>query len=630
MADKVAGLLFRIAADTKALQAGFRQAQAATGKVQKSVQMLGGALLATFGARTVLRGIGQMVTIIKGFEQSMADVQSIVQGSAVDIKRLSELAKELGGSTKFTASEVAQLEKEYAKLGFTVSQIEKMAEATLNLAAATGTELARAAEVAGGVVRSFGLDAEKTTHVTNVMAKSFSMSALDMEKFAEAMKYVGPVAASANITLEESTAMLAILANNMIDGSMAGTSLKMIINKLSKDGGPLRDRLTELAEAGLNLADAEKEVGMRAQTSLLILAKYLDLLPEVQRELEEVGDVSKKMAEIQLDTLEGQLTILKSAWQGLVIEMGTSTDGMDKAKKGTGFLSDALVALTDNLDKVAKAYDVWFQYLMPVYGVLKLIANDPAIKKLFGGPAGGGGSWGPAQTAPTTLGTGGLSKVYPTTPISSGHILSKVGKEGAAGTTSGQGAGISPSYGTQPGLVDFPDMLRTIKELPGAIAPAQQAIIDFSMVLQQTFMDAVGIFGQGIQNLFAGTASLEGGFSKVLGTMGKFMVQMGSLFIAWAIAQEAFAASLKAMFTGVGAPAVFAAGVALVAIGSAISGLAARRSSGGGGGGGSLIAGGGVGAYANPVPQRIHGDIVVQGSDLHIALSNYSRRQGRM
>ena len=101
-------------------------------------------------------------------------------------------------------------------MGFTSDEINQVTESTLALAQAADADLARAAEVAGSTLRGFGLDASETQRVTDVMASSFGASALDMESFAESMKYVAPVANAAGISLEETTAMLASLSNSGI------------------------------------------------------------------------------------------------------------------------------------------------------------------------------------------------------------------------------------------------------------------------------------------------------------------------------------------------------------------------------------------------------------------------------
>jgi hypothetical protein len=210
----------------------------------------------------------------------------------------------------------------YSKLGFSSDEIQKITGATLDLALATGEDLARSAEIAGATLRAFGLDATEMVHLTDVMANSFSSSALDLDSFAESMKYVAPIAKAAGVSLEETSAMLSVLANNGIKGSQAGTALKKIISEIGASGKPTNVALKELAATGLNLADAQGEVGDRAKAALLILADGAGQIDPLTQAYKTQTNVAKEMATIMDDTLEGSMMRLKSATEGLGISFG--------------------------------------------------------------------------------------------------------------------------------------------------------------------------------------------------------------------------------------------------------------------------------------------------------------------
>ena len=131
-----------------------------------------GILISAF--RRVNDIISSMLGVFTSFEFVMAKVQAVSGANADEFKRLSDTAQELGRSTFFTAEQVGQLQLNYSKLGFTTSEILAAQRATLDLAVATGSDLARAATVAGAAVRGFGLDASETQRVVDVMAVSFS------------------------------------------------------------------------------------------------------------------------------------------------------------------------------------------------------------------------------------------------------------------------------------------------------------------------------------------------------------------------------------------------------------------------------------------------------------------------
>ena len=142
-------------------------------KTASQFKQIGKEMSMSITAPLVAMG-GLAVKTFAEFEQSMAKVNAVSGATATQFKALNKLAKDLGASTRFTATEVADLMLNYSKLGFSASEIEAMTGATLNLALATGEDLAKSAEVAGSTLRAFGLDADQMLRVTDVMAKSFS------------------------------------------------------------------------------------------------------------------------------------------------------------------------------------------------------------------------------------------------------------------------------------------------------------------------------------------------------------------------------------------------------------------------------------------------------------------------
>jgi hypothetical protein len=300
--------------------------------------------------RALRQGIRNAIKTVAEFDQAMADVQSITRATKKDFDALSKSARALGGTTKFTATQVAQLQKEYAKLGFTTKEILNAQAATLDLAAATGTDLARAAEVVGITVRQFGFNAKEAGRVTDVMAKSFTTSALDMEKFAEAMKFVGPAAKASGISIERTTALLGQLADAGISGSMAGTSLRQIMLALSKESGTLTEKLERAAEGGLDLAGASEEVQKRAATALLVLADGVDTIDDFTLALENSAGAAQEMADVQLDTLRGKATLLKSAWEGMTLAMLGTEENAEIAKRSLGGLTRVINAMQTSFE----------------------------------------------------------------------------------------------------------------------------------------------------------------------------------------------------------------------------------------------------------------------------------------
>ena len=317
----LSSLNFRLTANIAPFRKGLNKAERAMDKMGRKMQQTGKNLSMKLTAP--LAAIGAVsFNVFKGFEQEMSKVQAVSGATADEFKALSDNAKELGASTMFSAREVASLQTEFAKLGFSAKEITKVTGSTLALAQASGTDLARAAEVAGSTLRSFGMDASQTSVVTDVMAKSFSTSALDMETFAESMKYVAPVAKSAGMSIEETSAMLAVMADAGIKGSQAGTSLRRIISEIGATGKPTAEALRDLATQGIGLADAKDEVGRSAQSALLVLAGGVDRIAPLTEEYKNAGGAAQEMADIMGNTAFGASKRLESAMEGLMISIG--------------------------------------------------------------------------------------------------------------------------------------------------------------------------------------------------------------------------------------------------------------------------------------------------------------------
>lgn len=313
---------------------------------------------------------GLAVKAFADFEQSMAKVKAISGATGEDFAALTQTAKDLGISTRFAASEVSELMLNYSKLGFSSDEIQKITGATLDLALATGEDLARSAEVAGSTLRAFGLDATDMVHLTDVMANSFSSSALDLDSFAESMKYVAPISKAAGVSVEETSAMLSVLANNGIKGSQAGTALKKIISEIGASGKPTNVALKELAATGLNLADASDEVGDRAKAALLILADGSAQIDPLTKAYKTQTNVAKDMAAIMDDTLEGSMMKLKSATEGLGISFG------EVMAPAVGAAADVLASIAmkfSNLSEGAKTTIVVIAALVAAIGPLVFI-----------------------------------------------------------------------------------------------------------------------------------------------------------------------------------------------------------------------------------------------------------------
>ena len=345
----------RVKVSAKGARKTSQQLGGVNSQIKSLAKSAGLAAAAFMGARGLFNAFKSTIQVGKTFEQSLANLRAISGATGSAFKALEEDAKRLGASTKFTASNVAELQTEFAKLGFLPSQIVKVTEATLNLAAATGEQLADSAVVAGGTLRGFGMEADETARVTDVMAASFSSSALDLEKFRESMKFVAPVAKTVGFNIEETTAILGKLADSSIHGSLAGTSLKNTLMQMSLPGSKLSDVfgktvngfdefvevLVETKEKGGLTDEQLAKIPLRLQATIPILIEASDQLMGMKDSLDKAGGSAKRMADIQMDTLEGRMLTLKSATEGFQISLFDTFDEplKDITENLTGFVN---------------------------------------------------------------------------------------------------------------------------------------------------------------------------------------------------------------------------------------------------------------------------------------------------
>ena len=318
---QVKELIVNIGASTKNLNKELGKARRDFGRTFGNIQKMG-ANLSKSVSLPLAALAGTSIKVFADFEQGMAKVKAVSGATGAEFQKLQEDAKRLGSATRFTATEVAGLQLEYSKLGFSTKETLNATEATLRLAQATDTDLARAAEVAGATLRAFGMDAAQTGHLTDVMAKSFSTSALDMEAFSNSMKFVAPVAKAAGVSVEETSAMLGVLADAGIKGSAAGTALRRIFSELSNDGTPLTEQFKKLSAQGLNLADAKDEVGRSAQSALLVLASGAEKIEPFTQALVDSEGAAADMAATMDATTTGQIKLMQSAIEGAQLAIG--------------------------------------------------------------------------------------------------------------------------------------------------------------------------------------------------------------------------------------------------------------------------------------------------------------------
>ena len=366
---KFSDLYVALGFDDRRFKAGLNKSQSRMKKFSNQVSKLGGVIAGAFAVQSIISFGTQVIRTNVAFEKSMSSVKAITKATDEEFQQLTKSARSLAEVTTKTAQEVSALQKEFALIGFTTQEILNATAATIMLSEATGEDLAQAAQTAGATIRGFGKDADATQEVVDLMAMSFTSSALNLERWGESMKFVAPVARAANVSIEETAAMMSILADAGIHGSMAGTSLRMMMLRLTKTGEPLSTKLKDLAEKGITLADANDEVGQRAQTALLVLSEQIDTIERLTSQYHNATDAAKEMAQVQTDNVAGELDRLKSAWEEQTLKISGTTGAMQ------GFLK-VVTSITKKISGFADGVIASHPALFTLLTIFKAISHE--------------------------------------------------------------------------------------------------------------------------------------------------------------------------------------------------------------------------------------------------------------
>lgn len=324
MATKIGSLFGDVSIRTQGLEKGIKKANRMLYKFGRSAQGAGKNITAGVGLPVTAVGVTAFNTF-RNFQQEMAKVEAISGATGEEFIALEKLARDLGASTRFTATQVSALQLNLSKLGFSSQEIQDATANILNLSLATGEDLAESARVSAQVLRAFGLDAKEMGRVTDVMAKSFSSSALDLMKFDTAMANVGAIAKSTEVPLEEISAMLAVLVDRGIDASSAGTGLRNMFLKLNKHGMSFNEALETINNSVKPASTALRLFGIRGVTVGQTIAGNVEQVKELTEVFANAGGSAKHMAGIMDDTVTGSFFKVQSAIEGVQIALGELT-----------------------------------------------------------------------------------------------------------------------------------------------------------------------------------------------------------------------------------------------------------------------------------------------------------------
>lgn len=309
------------------------------GALEKLSSVKAGALAAFAAIAGAVRGVARAFQKIVNFEQANVNLSTIIGKNVKDIEALTYSAMELGRTTEYTASQVTLLQTELAKLGFKEGAIMQMQESVLHFATAIGTTLPEAAAMAGATLRMFGLDAKDTADTLGVLVQGANNSALSFSYYQTAMATVGPVAKTFGFSLRDTVALLGTLANAGFDASSAATATRNILLNLADSSGKLAvalgkpvstfpelmSGLRQLKAQGVDLNTTLELTDKRSVSAFNTFLDGADAALALRDSLEDVNGVLKNTAEERVNTVEGSVKLLQSAWEGLILSFKDST-----------------------------------------------------------------------------------------------------------------------------------------------------------------------------------------------------------------------------------------------------------------------------------------------------------------
>lgn len=354
------------------------------------IQGVGGALTTIGGTLTrnvtlplVAAGTAA-IKVAADFDSGMSKVAAISGATGEDLDRLRDKAREMGAKTKFSASEAADAMSYMAMAGWKTGEMLDGIEGIMNLAAASGEDLATTSDIVTDALTAFGLKAKDSAHFSDILAAASSNANTNVSMLGESFKYCAPIAGAMGYSAEDVAEALGLMANSGIKASQAGTALRSIMTKLTGDikisgkelgevtikatnaDGSMREMSDILADcrgAFSKLTESEKSANAETLAGKYAMSGFLALMNAAPEDIAKLsGAISncdgaaEKMAATMQNNLKGQLTVLKSQAEELAIGFGTEL--MPVAQDLVGVASDAVQAFS-GLDDGAKKFIVY-------------------------------------------------------------------------------------------------------------------------------------------------------------------------------------------------------------------------------------------------------------------------------
>lgn len=532
--DKIAPVLQTLGGDLKSLTSktwGFtlKAVDLATAPVRAVLNLLKNPLLQAGAFFGVSFGLTDTINTQKDFESAMSQVQAVSGATGDELTQLTKKAEQMGATTKFTATESAEAFNYMAMAGWKTEEMMDGIEGILNLAAASNEDLGTTSDIVTDALTAFGLKASDAGMFSDVLAAASSNANTNVSMMGETFKYAASMAGSLGYSIQDVALMTGLMANSGIKASMAGTSLNMIMTRLSTNTGhaldtlqslgiqffdskgnarALADVIEELRDATANMNDEQKSsvanaiAGTGAQKGLLAILNASETdYNKLANAIDNAAGASERMADTQLDNLSGSITLLQSAVDGVKISFG---------KRLNPYVRSIADGLTASMPQIESALNDFMDFVDRKYDRLQAKVKDMTATEEWQNADFGGKvsiAWNEIVADPFKEWWGTTGK----------SILSDIASDIGSGIGSGLSAGLMMLLG-----IDVSDSVNEGASVGKAFAAGFSEGFDFDTIKQ---------------NLFAGLGNMLSSAGKLL--PGGKSADLGSVVSAAIIAKAA-------------------------------------------------------------------------------------------
>ncbi len=338
-------------AQLKKLDSQIGRSQRHVGDYGRAIKGVASSLLGAFG---VVGGIAMFARVMKdafgtlrSFTKENAVLAGVLGKTREEIEDLTEQAIQLGSVYPVTASEVVKLQVSFARLGFTMAEIQDLTEATILGSIALNAELDATATLVGAVVKAYSsLGTSDAQMIIDQLTLSTQRSSLSFSGLETALPKVAAAASAMNVPLSKTLALLGIAQDATLDASVSGTSLRNIFLEIAKEGITLDEALLRINTSQNKLTAAYDLFGKRGAIVGLALADNIDKIGEFDEAIQDAGGTTESVAEVQMKTMDGAIKGLESSWEKAMLGF----------RESEGFLSDLFSGIAGILDRSTLKY----------------------------------------------------------------------------------------------------------------------------------------------------------------------------------------------------------------------------------------------------------------------------------